>query len=314
MAFDSHFQAPQRARRAFSIALAGLTLAATGWFSPASAQERTLDTAFGPVTVKAAERVVTLDEGALDTALAVGVQPVGSVAVRGGTDLPNYLQEHAKSVEIVGTTREPSLEAILAQRPELILAPPGLEKRVYDILSKIAPTVVPTVASTAPWQERNALYVAALAKETEYQQRVAEVEARIQALRDRVKPGETFTVVRWNPQGPLAMSSKLMTGQILTALGLKSTEIAAGMGERPHSDILSLENLGKIDGDWIFIATLNEQGEATLAAARKQPAFNRLAAVRNDRAVTVDGQVWSSANGVLAAERVVDDIEGIILK
>ena len=314
MAFDSQSQVPQRARRAFSFALAGLTLAATGWLSPASAQERTLDTAFGPVTVKAADRVVTLDEGALDTALAVGVQPVGSVAVRGGTDLPTYLQDHARNVEIVGTTREPSLEAILAQRPQLILAPPGLEKRVYDILSKIAPTVVPTVASTAPWQERNALYVAALGKEAEFGKRVQEVESRIQALRDRVKAGETFTVVRWNPQGPLAMSSKLMTGQILTALGLQSTEIAAGLGDRPHSDILSLENLGKIDADWIFIATLNEQGEATLAAARKQPAFTRLAAVRNERAVTVDGQVWSSANGVLAANRVVDDIEGILLK
>jgi len=64
----------------------------------------------------------------------------------------------------------------------------------------------------------------------------------------------------------------------------------------------------------MFIATLNQQGEATLAAARRQPAFNRLNAVRNERAVTVDGQVWSSGTGVLAAEKILDDIEGILLK
>ncbi len=304
----------QRVRRGLPALLIAATALMGTWLSPASAADRTLDTAFGPVTVKSADRVITLDEGALDTALALGVQPVGSVAARGGTELPNYLQPHAKGVSIVGTTREPNLEAILSQRPDLILAPVGLEKRVYDILSKMAPTVVPNVSATAPWRERNALFAEALGKTEEMNARTAKVEERIASLKERIEPGQTFSVVRWNPQGPMAMSSKLITGQILTALGLRSTELAAGLEDRPHSDILSLENLGSVDADWMFIATLNQQGEATLAAARRQPAFNRLNAVRNERAVTVDGQVWSSGTGVLAAEKILDDIEGILLK
>ena len=308
--------APQRGRRAllglFSALAIGVgSLAAL----PAHAQEKTLETAFGPVTIKGQpQRVVTLDEGALDTVLAVGMQPVGSVAARGGKDLPKYLQPHAKNVTIVGMTREPSLEAILAQQPDLILASPGLEKRVYDILSKMAPTIVPTTPTTAPWQERNALYVSALGKEAEIQARIDAVQERIESIRSRIDAGQSFSVVRWMPQGPMAMSSKLITGQILTELGLKGTELAAGLGERPHSDILSLENLGAVDADWLFIATLNEQGEATLAAARQQPAFSRLGAVSNNRAVTVDGQVWSSGTGVLAAERILEDIERLIIK
>lgn len=287
------------------------TLAST----PALAQQKTLETAFGPVAVKEEpQRVITLDEGALDTVLAVGMQPVGSVAARGGKDLPNYLQPHAQNVPIVGVTREPNLEAIFSQRPDLILASPGLEKRVYDILSKMAPTIVPNTPATAPWQERNALYVAALGKEDAMQARLAEVDARIESLRGRIEPGQSFSIVRWMPQGPMAMSSKLITGQILTALGMEGTATAAGLGERPHSDILSLENLGSVDADWMLIATLNEQGDATLAAARQQPAFNRLNAVRNDRAVTVDGQVWSSGTGVLAAEHILDDIERLLSK
>lgn len=312
----SSFAALQRERRAFSGLMSAALLAVAGLLSnPLQAQGKTLDTAFGQVKVKAdPQRVITLDEGALDTALALDIQPVGSVAARGGTELPVYLQPLAKDVAIVGTTREPNLEAILSQRPDLILAPPGLEKRVYDILTKIAPTIVSTVPTTAPWQERNALYAAALDKEDEFKARVEEVEARVASLRDRVEPGQTFSVVRWNPQGPLAMSSQLITGQILTSLGLKSTDIAAGLGERPHSDILSLENLGAVDADWLFIATLNAQGEATLAAARQQPAFTRLNAVRNDRAIPVDGQVWSSATGILAAEYILNDIESILVK
>ena len=308
--------APRRLRTIFSGVLFSLGLMAAALpGGPGEAQAKTLDTAFGKVEVKAApQRVVTLDEGALDTAVALGVPPVGSVAARGGNELPAYLQAHAPDVTIVGTTREPNLEAILSQRPDLILAPPGLEKRVYDVLSKIAPTVVADVSPTAPWQERNALYAAALGKEDAMAARLSEVDGRIAALRERVPQGESFSVVRWNPQGPLAMSSKLITGQILTALGLRATDIADKLGDRPHSDILSLENLGAIDADRLFIATLNEQGDATLAAARQQPAFNRLNAVRNDRTSTVDGQVWTSGTGIMAAERILDDIEQILAR
>ncbi len=280
-----------------------------------SGQPRSLETAFGPVKVNAApQRVITLDEGALDTAIALGITPVGSVAARGGTELPAYLQDHAAGVAIVGTTREPNLEAILSQRPDLILAPPGLEQRVYAVLSKIAPTVVTTETPTAPWEQRNALYAAALGKEDEMARKLDELRTRISGLRDRLPRDETFSVVRWNPQGPLAMSNRLITGQILTALGLKGTDIAANLGERPHSDILSLENLGAIDADRLFIATLNEQGEATLAAARQQPAFNRLSAVRNDHSYMVDGQVWTSATGIMAAHRILDDVERILVQ
>lgn len=317
MPFSLSAAAPQRGRRALLGLLSTLAVGIAASFIalPAHAQEKTLDTAYGKVVVKGEpQRVITLDEGALDTLLALGIQPVGSVAARGGKDLPTYLQPHAKDVPIVGVAREPNLEAILSQRPDLILASPGLEKRVYDILSKMAPTIVPSAPSTAPWAQRNALYVEALGKEAEMQARVAEIEARIEALRGRIEPGQRFSVVRWMPQGPMAMSSQLITGQILGALGMQGTEIAGKLGERPHSDILSLENLGAVDADWMFLATLNEQGDATLDAARQQPAFNRLEAVRNERAVTVDGQVWSSGTGVLAAQRIVEDIETLVVK
>lgn len=314
MHLPSVIGATQPARRQFLRTASAFVLIAGAVFASLSNAQTTLATAYGPVAVKAEpKRIVTLDEGALDTVLALGTRPAGSIAARGGTRLPAYLQPLADGTPIVGTTREPNLEAIFAQRPDLILAPPGLEKRIYDVLSKMAPTIVPDVSSTAPWRERNALYVKALGKEKEMQGLVEKIDARIAALRERIAPGQTFSVVRWNPQGPIAMSPRLITGQILTSLGLHSTKLAESLGDRPHSDTLSLENLGGIDADWLFVATLNEQGEATLAAARQQPAFNRLAAARNDRVVSVDGQVWTSGTGILAAHRILDDIEKLLV-
>src|SRR5690606_35802026 len=123
--------AGERQRRLFSGLLTVLALVGACLLSdPSQAATRNLDTAYGPVQVpNEPQRVITLDEGALDTALAAGIQPVGSVAARGGTDLPTYLQPVAGDIPPVGVPRETTLEAILSQRPDLILAPPGLEKR-----------------------------------------------------------------------------------------------------------------------------------------------------------------------------------------
>src|SRR5690625_4813313 len=86
---------------------------------------RQIDTAFGQVEVPvAAQRVVVLDEGALDTALSVGVQPIAALASRGGTDVADYLQQYVtEPIEIVGTVCEPNIEAICRLRPDLIFAP-----------------------------------------------------------------------------------------------------------------------------------------------------------------------------------------------
>src|SRR5690625_5470320 len=76
--------------------------------------ERQLETVYGTVTVSGQpERVVVLDEGALDTALSVGVQPIAALASRGGTDVADYLQQYVtEPIEIVGTVRDPNIEAI----------------------------------------------------------------------------------------------------------------------------------------------------------------------------------------------------------
>src|SRR4051794_9738621 len=98
------------------LAAAGLLLAACS-SGGQDAQEpagdsatRTVATAFGEVEVPSApQRVVTLGEPALDTALSVGVTPVGATASRGGTTPPAYLGAQAASLPIVGTVSEPNI-------------------------------------------------------------------------------------------------------------------------------------------------------------------------------------------------------------
>ncbi|TBU90015.1 iron-siderophore ABC transporter substrate-binding protein [Phytopseudomonas dryadis] len=295
-------------RLARTLAVAGLiSLAPLGL---AVAESRTIDTAFGEVELQGTpQRVITLGENPLDVALSLGVQPLGSVATRGGNDVSAYLKDKAGAIRVVGTARETNLESVFALQPDLILASPELDKDQYQKLSLMAPTIVPKGNSFQDWRVNVELYGQALGKGAEAKAAIAAIDQRIDALKGKVEPGQVASVVRWNPQGPGVMSSHLFVGQLLAQLGFKSTAMAEALTTKPHSDALSLENLSRIDGDWLFLATLNPDGAKALEQARQQPAFARLKAVSSGHAVSVDGQIWSSGSGPLAAQVILDDVE-----
>ncbi len=278
----------------------------------AQATERVIQGAFESVRINGTpQRVVVLDDSALDAALSLGVKPVGSLASRGGTDVPAYLKDEAGTIAIVGSVREPNLEAVLALQPDLILASGELPKAQYSRLSLIAPTVVPGGDVSQDWRDVFKFYGHALNKDEESKQRIAEVEARLASLREQLVDAPKVSVIRWNAQGPFIMASHLFAGQLLDAVGFKPNDLATKT-RKPHTDILSLENLGKADADWIFLATLNADGRKALEDAKQQPAFKRLKAVQNDQVIPVDGDVWSSSSGYFAAQRVLDDIEKVL--
>ena len=269
----------------------------------------TVATAFGEVPVPAEpERVVTLAESALDVALAVGVTPVGTTASRGGDAPPAYLEE-AADVPVVGTVREANLEAIVEAAPDVILAASGIDQAQYDALSAIAPTVVPEAAATGDWEAPLHTYAEALGAEEALTERLDAVTARAEAVAADGGLDGTVAVMRWMETGPVLMSSALMPTSLLTAAGADPMPAAEGLGDAPHSDPLSLENLGEVDADRLFLAAFGAGGDTALAAAQADPAFTRLRAAQSGAATSVDGGVWTSSSGLIAAERVMDDIE-----
>lgn len=286
-----------------------------------AAQARTLDTAYGEVEVTGTpERVVTLYEGALDASLAAGVTPLGAVTTRGGDNVAEYVEAHLgdERPAIMGVVREINTEAVLEQRPDLILAPARLSEEQYQLLSQIAPTVVVPTQPIAPdnWKAEARLYGDALNRQDAIEDAISAVDQRAAELAsalDAAGVGGTAFVVRWMPGGPMVMSKNLFTAGLLAKVGL-TVEDAGLVSERGvHSDILSLENLSQVDGDWLFLATLNEDSQEALASAKQSSAFTRLDVVQREQVVPVNGQLWTSANGPLAAQAILDDIETALL-
>lgn len=299
----------------------GMAAALLSTLAISAAQARTLDTAFGDVEVEGTpERVVTLYEGALDAALAAGITPLGAVTTRGGDNVAEYVEAHLGNDRpaIMGVVREINIEAVLAQQPDLILAPAQLSDEQYQLLAQIAPTVVPHTQPLAAdnWEAEARLYGQALNRAGAIDEAIAAVDQRAAQLADAVADANvsgTAFLVRWMPGGPMVMSENLIATGLLERVGL-DVQGADLIGERGvHSDVLSLENLSQVDGDWLFLATLNEDGQEALEAAKQSAAFNRLNVVQQNQVVPVNGQLWSSANGPLAAQAILDDIEAALL-
>lgn len=280
----------------------------------------TLATKYGNVQVNDnVKRVVALSEDALDSAIALGIKPLGAVATRGGDSVAEYIQERASGVNIVGTSRQNNLEAIAAQRPDLILASASLPQDQYTILSKIAPTIVPISPGMVSdsWITIAKVYAQALNKSEAMDLVLNDIKERENALKSIItaklpEDKRSATLARWMPQGPIVMSSQIFATDVLAATGFNINDAGVIKEGRPHSSPLSLENLTKVDSDWLFLATLNTEGKDALEAAKTSPSFSRLNVVKEDKVILVNGQLWTSAAGPLAAHAILDDIEAMI--
>ncbi|MGY1609284.1 iron-siderophore ABC transporter substrate-binding protein [Geodermatophilus sp. SYSU D00700] len=143
----------------------------------------TVSTAFGDVEVEEEpQRVVALGWSDAETALALGVQPVGASdwLAFGGEGVGPWAEGRYDEAPEIIDTLEPSLEAIAALEPDLILdtRSDGTQER-YDSLSAIAPTVGAPEgvgAYQTTWQQQLDLVGRALGRADEAAQLQADVE------------------------------------------------------------------------------------------------------------------------------------------
>ena len=261
-------------------------------------------------------RVVVLSELDLDSALTLGVQPVGTVNGRGQGTLPRYLLDKAgKAIQVVGDLDNPNLEKLIDLEPDLILT--GQTKpELLALLQEIAPTVV-TGNWGEPWKTVFNRSANVMNKEAEAKAFLARYDARLAQARSKLAKhqGEQVSIVRWNPKGPSYMHGGTFASSVVTEMGLARPAHQIG-DKSPHSPALSLESLNLLDGDWLVVGTLSASGDAVdaMKQAEQTPAFQQLGAIKGKRFGAVDGSLWTSTGGPQAALRVIEDVEGLLSK
>ncbi|QAY71275.1 ABC transporter substrate-binding protein [Xylanimonas protaetiae] len=276
-------------------------------------------------------RVVTLSEPTTDAAFAIGVVPVGATAARGqAARLAGYLPAEAADVTVVGSLGSPQLEQLVALGPDLILTD-GTAVNDDVLLGKlqaIAPTLWVGEAGNTDWQAGLRAVGDALGKADAATAFVTSYDAEAARVRDGLgaNAGARVSIVRWGLSTGAFLPQSTFPAKILADLGLTrpAGQDVAGNG---HSEQVSAENVGVLDGDWMFFCTLGgaagpetaadgggatgvAASEAALAtAAARAVGFTDLTAYRSGRVVPVDGSAWGSAGGPLAAWQILTDVD-----
>lgn len=251
------------------------------------------------------ERVVVLDTAELDSAMTLGVTPVGAVEAVEGMGFPSYL-EGTEEIETVGSIEEPNLEKIATLEPDLILSSNLRHEQIYEELSEIAPTVF-TETTGAPWKENFEKHAEALDKEQEAEQVVADYEGRLEEFKSVVEePRPEVSIVRFVPGDTRIYQKDSFIGTLLEDAGLPRPE---PQDEDEFAMLnVSEEAIPDMDGDVIFTTVYGNADETAREDITSSPLWQELDAVQQGRVYEVSDDTWMLGIGYTAADEVLDDL------
>ncbi|MEH1166168.1 iron-siderophore ABC transporter substrate-binding protein [Micromonospora sp. CPCC 205539] len=303
---------------ALTVAVAlGVGLTACGESDPVAGsttgETREITHAMGTTKVPAEpKRVVVLDTDKIDTALSLGITPVGAATAGEAKSWPTYFgEDKLASIKEVGVLGEPDLEAINALKPDLILGSKFRQEKFYDELAAIAPTVF-TDKVGITWKENFLLDGKALGREQQAKDLLGTYEKRAKEFGASLGNAATrkVSIVRFMPTAIRVYGPESFSGIVIGDTGLGRTErqmLAAKEDKR--FDQVSPERISEVDGDVIFVTAYGDKGVAEQAKASGSTLWKGLSAVKAGKAYPVSDEVWMTGIGVTAANKILDDLQ-----
>lgn len=285
-----------------------------------SAKTHTVKTAMGDVEVPSnPQRVVVLDTGELDSALSLGVRPVGATHSATEDGFPTYLPaEKTKDIKVVGEIANPNLETVASLKPDLILTSKVRDGDRYEQLKAIAPTVMTESTGTA-WKENFQLHAQALGKENEAKKVVAAYDTHVaevtKALGGKEKAaGTEVNYVRFVEGADIRIYGKQnYIGSILGDLGLGRPAITDKAKDGFSYDV-SPEKIDLADADVIFTSTYGSPEKAGTKKTMNGGLWKGLKASKAGKVFEVDDRLWIAGIGYTAADQILDELQANMTK
>ena len=271
-----------------------------------------------------ATRVVALEWTYAEDLLAVGVQPTGVADVAGYRTWVNVEPELADDVADVGTRQEPSLEAILALEPDLIIGVEFRHAPILEQLQGIAPTLLfnPYPGEDGPTQleemEQTFRTIAAAVgrseeaeavlaeNETVFERATAEIEAA-GAAGSEVLLVQAFTAQN-SPQIRVFTDNAMAVG-VLKRLGLEN----AWPGEFATYgfDTVDVEGLAPVSDADAFFYVVQETDDVFADQLASNPLWQNLGFVRSDATYSLGGDTWLFG-GPLSVRLIAEQITTLL--
>lgn len=282
---------------------AGLMLVASHAFAATVQDEQ------GTFTLeKTPQRIVVLELSFADALAAVDVSPVGIADDNDPSRILSDVSAHFDTWHSVGTRAQPSLEAISALKPDLIIADSSRHAGIYKALQAIAPVLL--LKSRNETYEENlqsaAIIGKIVGKETEITQRLTLHRQRMQAFAAQLPKGANVVFGTSREQQFNLHSRESYTGSVLTALGLT---LPAAVNSASMTAI-GLEQLLAINPEWLIVAHYRQQ--SIVRTWQQDPLWQVMQAAQKQNIAAVDSNTWARMRGIFAAERIGEDMVKIV--
>lgn len=286
--------------------------------NPASAADSTAASytvkhAMGETTIKGTpKRIVVLTNEGTEALLALGIKPVGAVKSFTGDPWYNHIKDQMEGVTVLGEESQPNIEVIASLKPDLILGNKMRQEKVYQQLSAIAPTVF-SETLRGEWKTNFSLYAKALGKKAEGDQILANFDQKIDDFRTKAgdKLKEEVSVVRFMGGKTRIYLSDTFTGIIFKQIGIARPQTNY---KDTFVEEITKERIPEADADIILYFTYetgDNKGTKQAEEFMKDPLWQNLNAVKNNKAYQVDDAIFNTAGGVLAANLMVDELYNI---
>ncbi|AFD26958.1 ABC transporter substrate-binding protein [Deinococcus gobiensis] len=289
-------------RRSLTPLLLAALLGIPAWAAPV-----TVGHGRGTLTLPApATRVAALEYSFVDTLLALGVRPVGAALGTQGGDrgAPPYLQAQVRGIAATGSRAQPSLEALAAVRPDVILADEFVHKDLYPQLTRLVPTTA-FQSRRGDLADLNAQTLAIgrlVGREAAARRLLADqasLNAKARAFARKGAPAFVAAVV--TPGSFTVHSDQSFVGSFLEALGRKN-QLAPKGGQSQYD--LSLEGLVALNPASLVLFTAPDEVPLT-ETWKKSPLWPRLSAVQRGRVYVFNRDNWTRGRGPQALKLMV---------
>jgi iron complex transport system substrate-binding protein len=280
-----------------------------------------VETAFGPVTVpEQPQRVVALGWGDAETALALGVQPVGASDWLGfgGEGVGPWAKGMYDKAPTIIETQEPDFEAIANLAPDLILdVKSSGDKDRYTKLSQITTTVgIPKggenyLTSSADQLDMIGKALGLADKAAQIQKETDHAFAKVADEHPDWK-GMSVAVGTKSSEGWGAYIDGDTRLGFLQDLGFEQSEKIAALptGDSGFSVKISAEQLDALDADLVVAFPIYIKKQEITGDAQ----WKKIPAVADGHAVVVDGDLSSafSLGSSLATQYALKELPGKI--
>lgn len=257
---------------------------------------------------KTPQRIVVLELSFVDALAAVNVSPIGVADDNDPSRILSDVRARLKPWQSVGTRAQPSLEAISALHPDLIVADSSRHAGIYAALRQIAPVLL-LKSRNETWKrtlQSAAIIGKVVGQDEEMQRRLAQHRQKMAAFSRQLPAGASVLFGTSREQQFNLHSSQTYTGSVLAALGLK---VPLPNGGAPMAAI-NLEQLLALNPQWLLVA--HYRAESIVKKWQQDALWPMLQAEQKQQVAAVDSDSWARMRGIVAAERIASDMVKIV--